>query len=347
MRRTTTTRCRWCSPGARAPGSRTSTGRRYLDLLAGYSALNFGHRHPRLVAAAEAQLGRLTLTSRAFHNDLLGHVRRGARRAVRHGHDPADEHRRRGGRDRAQDGPQVGLRGQGRARGPARRSSSWAATSTAAPRRSSASRTTRRRATASGPSRPGFVRVPVRRRRGARRRRSTTTRSRCCSSRSRARAASSSRPTATCARSGALCTERNVLMLADEIQSGLGRTGRTFACDHEGVVPDAYILGKALGGGILPVSAVVARRDVHGRLPARASTAARSAATRSPAPSASRSSGCCATGEFQARAARAGRGPARRLWTRCPATASPAFRVRGCGPASTSSAGPAATSARG
>ena len=47
-------------------------GRRYLDMLAGYSALNFGHRHPRLVAAAERQLGRLTLTSRAFHNDLLG-----------------------------------------------------------------------------------------------------------------------------------------------------------------------------------------------------------------------------------------------------------------------------------
>ena len=53
-------------------------------------------------------------------------------------------------------------------------------------------------------------------------------------------------------------------MLADEIQSGLGRTGKTFACDHEGVVPDAYILGKALGGGILPVSAVVARADVMG-----------------------------------------------------------------------------------
>ena len=59
-----------------------------------------------------------------------------------------------------------------------------------------------------------------------------------------------------------LCTENRVLMLADEIQSGLGRTGATFACDHEGVVPDAYILGKALGGGILPVSAVVARADV-------------------------------------------------------------------------------------
>jgi ornithine--oxo-acid transaminase len=63
-----------------------------------------------------------------------------------------------------------------------------------------------------------------------------------------------------------LCTERNVLFVADEIQSGLGRTGDTFACDDEGVVPDLYVLGKALGGGVVPVSAVVGRRDVLGVL---------------------------------------------------------------------------------
>jgi ornithine--oxo-acid transaminase len=61
-----------------------------------------------------------------------------------------------------------------------------------------------------------------------------------------------------------LCTERNVLLVADEIQSGLGRTGTTFAVEHEGVVPDMYILGKALGGGIMPLSAVVADRDILG-----------------------------------------------------------------------------------
>ena len=61
-----------------------------------------------------------------------------------------------------------------------------------------------------------------------------------------------------------LCTERGALLMADEIQSGLGRTGTTFACEHEGVVPDVYILGKALGGGIVPLSAVVADRDVLG-----------------------------------------------------------------------------------
>ncbi len=59
-----------------------------------------------------------------------------------------------------------------------------------------------------------------------------------------------------------LCRARDVLLVADEIQSGLGRTGRTFACDHEGVVPDLYVLGKALGGGIVPVSAVVGDRAV-------------------------------------------------------------------------------------
>jgi ornithine--oxo-acid transaminase len=59
-----------------------------------------------------------------------------------------------------------------------------------------------------------------------------------------------------------LCTRHGVLLLADEIQTGLGRTGRRFACDHEDVVPDVYILGKALSGGFYPVSAVVANRDV-------------------------------------------------------------------------------------
>ena len=63
-----------------------------------------------------------------------------------------------------------------------------------------------------------------------------------------------------------ICTERNVLMIADEIQSGLARTGHTFACQHWGVEPDMYLLGKALGGGVVPVSAVVANADILGVL---------------------------------------------------------------------------------
>ncbi len=63
-----------------------------------------------------------------------------------------------------------------------------------------------------------------------------------------------------------VCTDNNILFLADEIQSGLGRTGKTFAVDHEGVQPDMHIMGKALGGGIVPVSAVAASQEVLGVL---------------------------------------------------------------------------------
>ncbi len=61
-----------------------------------------------------------------------------------------------------------------------------------------------------------------------------------------------------------LCRQKNVLLMADEIQTGLGRTGQMFGCDWEGVAPDVYILGKALGGGVYPVSAVVADETVLG-----------------------------------------------------------------------------------
>jgi len=68
---------------------------------------------------------------------------------------------------------------------------------------------------------------------------------------------------AECAR---ICREKNVLFIADEVQTGLGRTGKLLACEHEGVHPDGLILGKALGGGLLPVSAFLARADVLGVL---------------------------------------------------------------------------------
>ncbi|MFB4475973.1 aminotransferase class III-fold pyridoxal phosphate-dependent enzyme, partial [Oceanobacillus caeni] len=59
-----------------------------------------------------------------------------------------------------------------------------------------------------------------------------------------------------------ICKERNVLFIADEIQAGLGRTGKWFACDWENVQPDMYILGKALGGGVFPISCVAANKDI-------------------------------------------------------------------------------------
>ncbi len=235
-------------------------GRKYLDMLAGYSALNFGHRHPRLVAAAEAQLGRLTLTSRAFHNDLLGvfatelaalcgmdailPMNTGAE-AV----ETALKMARKWGYQRK--GIPAGLAEiivmGGNFHG---RTTTIVGFSDDEGSRDGF-----------GPFTPGFVRVEY--------------------GDAAALAVAITKNTAAVllepiqGEGGViippegylravrdLCTRNNILMLADEIQSGLGRTGRTFACDHEDVVPDAYILGKALGGGILPVSAVAARRDV-------------------------------------------------------------------------------------
>ena len=121
-------------------------------------------------------------------------------------------------------------------------------------------------------------------------------------------------------------TEHDVLLIADEIQSGLGRTGRTFACELRGVVPGPYVLGKALGGGIVPVSAVVGRPTTCSASSARASTARRSAATRWPAAIGSAVVRLLETGESQARAAALGEpcGPASRrssgkAWSACAA----------------------------
>jgi ornithine--oxo-acid transaminase len=237
-------------------------GRRYLDMLAGYSALNFGHRHPRLVAAAEAQLGRLTLTSRAFHNDLLGvfaqeltalcgmdmmlPMNTGAE-AV----ETALKMARKWGYERkgVPDGRAKVVVMGGNFHG---RTTTIVGFSDDPSARDGF-----------GPFTPGFVRVPF--------------------GDADALAAAIDDevvavllepiqgeggvvipPDGYLQAVRRLCTDHRVLMLADEIQSGLGRTGATFACDHEHVVPDAYILGKALGGGILPVSAVVASRDVMG-----------------------------------------------------------------------------------
>ena len=237
-----------------------ANGGRYLDMLAGYSALNFGHRHARLVAAAEAQLGRLTLTSRAFHNDLLGVFAEGltslcgmdtmlpmntGAEAV----ETALKMARKWGYERK------GVPG-GRAKIIVMGGNFHGRTTTIVGFSDDPSARD-----GFGPFTPGFVRVPF--------------------GDADALAAAIDEDTVAVllepiqGEAGViippdgylravrqLCTDHNVLMLADEIQSGLGRTGTTFACEHESVVPDAYILGKALGGGILPVSAVVARREV-------------------------------------------------------------------------------------
>jgi ornithine--oxo-acid transaminase len=239
-------------------------GRRYLDMLAAYSALNFGHRHPRLIQAAQRQLERVTLVSRAFDHDQFGPfcaelaelagmemvlpmntgaeaVETAIKVSRKWGYDvkgvPADQ--------------AVIIVFDGNFHG---RTTTIVSFSSDPDARDGF-----------GPYTPGFVSVPY-------------------GDLNAVAAAINERVVAVLVEpiqgeAGVLvppsdflpgirrlCTEHDILMIADEIQSGLGRTGYTFACEAEGVVPDAYLLGKALGGGIVPVSAMVSSRAVLGVL---------------------------------------------------------------------------------
>jgi ornithine--oxo-acid transaminase len=242
-------------------------GRRYLDMLAGYSALNFGHRHPRLVAAATRQLGRVTLVSRAFDHDQFGPFC--AELAELCAMDmvlPMNT-----GAEAVETAIKV--------------SRKWGYVTRGVPADQAViivfdgnfhGRTTTIVSFSSdpdaradfGPYTPGFVSVPY--------------------GDLPALAAAVDEygervvavliepvqgeagvvmpPPGFLAGVRELCTSAGALMVADEIQSGLGRVGTTFACAAEGVVPDAYLLGKALGGGIVPVSAMVSSRSVLGVL---------------------------------------------------------------------------------
>ncbi|GAA3531790.1 ornithine--oxo-acid transaminase [Amycolatopsis ultiminotia] len=239
-------------------------GKSYLDFLAGYSALNFGHRHPGLIAAAVEQLGRVTLTSRAFHHDRFGLFCRelaeltgtemvlpmnSGAEAVESAVKLARKwaYQVKGVPDGAAEIVVAGSNFHGR-------TTTIVSFSTDETARADF-----------GPFTPGFVTVPY-------------------GDAEAVRAAITPRtaavllepiqgeagvivpPAGFFADVRRLCDEQGVLLVADEIQSGLARTGTVLALDHEEVRADVYTLGKALGGGILPVSAVVGSREVLGLL---------------------------------------------------------------------------------
>ncbi|UQX02630.1 ornithine--oxo-acid transaminase [Streptomyces sp. RerS4] len=237
-------------------------GRRYLDMLAGYSALNFGHGNRRLIDAAHAQLERVTLTSRAFHHDrfadfcaeLAALCGKEAVLPMNTGAEAVET--------AIKTARKWGYKVKGVPDGHAKivvaadnfhgRTTTIVSFSTDHEARDHY-----------GPYTPGFEIVPYG---------DLTALAHAVTPNTVAvmlepiqgEAGVLVPPAGYLAGVRELTRERNVLFMADEIQSGLGRTGRTFACEHEGVVPDVYILGKALGGGVVPVSAVVADRDVLG-----------------------------------------------------------------------------------
>ncbi|MCX5399264.1 ornithine--oxo-acid transaminase [Streptomyces sp. NBC_00102] len=237
-------------------------GNRYLDLLAGYSALNFGHRNRRLIDVAKAQLDRVTLTSRAFHHDrfaafctelaelcgmeMVLPMNTGAE-AV----ETAVKTVRKWGYTvkGVPDGMAKIIVAADNFHG---RTTTIVSFSTDPEARADY-----------GPYTPGFEIVPY----GdltAMRDAMTDNTVAVLLEPIQGEAGVLVPPEGYLAGVRELTRERNVLFVADEIQSGLGRTGRTFACEHEGVVPDMYVLGKALGGGVVPVSAVVSSAAVLG-----------------------------------------------------------------------------------
>ena len=235
-------------------------GRRYLDCLAGYSALNFGHSHTRLVARAREQLGRLSLTSRAFYNDQLGPFARDLAQLT--GKEmilPMNS-----GAEAVETAIKVARKWGYLVKGVPENQATIVAMEGNFHGRTTTivSFSTDSVATAHyAPYTPGFRLVPY----GdlaaldAAIDESTVA---VLLEPIQGEAGVIIPPEGYLQQVRTLCNSEGVLMIADEIQSGLARTGRTFACDHEEVVPDVYVLGKALGGGLYPVSAIAADGDV-------------------------------------------------------------------------------------
>jgi ornithine--oxo-acid transaminase len=239
-------------------------GRRYLDFVAGYSALNFGHRHPDIVAAAKAQLDRLTLTGRSFHNDQFGlfcselaeltdtemvlPANTGAEAiesAVKIARKWA--YQVKGVPDDAAEIVVADANFHGR-------TTTIVSFSTDSIARHEF-----------GPFTPGFKVVPY----GdidALRSAITENSAAVLLEPIQGEAGVVVPPKGYLAEVRQLCDDGDTLFIADEVQCGLARTGATLALDHEGVRADLYTLGKALGGGLMPVSAVIGRADVLGVL---------------------------------------------------------------------------------
>ncbi|MEV6712486.1 ornithine--oxo-acid transaminase [Lentzea sp. NPDC051208] len=239
-------------------------GRRYLDFLSGYSSLNFGHRHPALVAAAVEQLGRVTLTSRAFHHDQFGLFCREL--AALTGTEMVLA--MNSGAEAVESAIKVARKWAYQVKGVPEGTAEIIVAGSNFHGRTTTIVSFSTDETARGdfgPFTPGFKVVKY----GALDEIESAISPRTAAvllEPIQGEAGVVVPPAGYLAGIRRLCDENNVLMIADEIQSGLGRTGELFALDHEGVRADLYTLGKALGGGILPVSAVVGSRAVLGVL---------------------------------------------------------------------------------
>ncbi len=237
-------------------------GNRYMDMLSAYSALNQGHRHPKIIKALKDQADRITLTSRAFHNDQLGtFYEKLAKLTGKNMILPmntgaeAVETALKAVRRWAYDVKKVAenqaeiIVCEGNFHGRTVTITSF----------SSAEEYKR----GFGPFTPGFKIIPY----GdieALKQAITPNTAALLVEPIQGEAGIVIPREGFLKEAEAVCKANNVLLLADEIQTGFGRTGKMFASQWEDVKPDMYILGKALGGGVFPVSAVAADRDILG-----------------------------------------------------------------------------------
>ncbi|MDB5852642.1 MAG: rocD [Herminiimonas sp.] len=235
-------------------------GKRYIDMMSAYSAVSFGHSHPRLVAALMSQAGMLAVTSRAFHTDRLGTFLQrlcsmtGMARALpmNTGAEAVETAlkaaRKWGYRVKGiEDGQAQIVVCHGNFAG---RTTTIVGFSSEAQYRSGF-----------GPFAPGFVSVPY----GdalALEAAITPNTAAFLVEPIQGEAGIVVPPPGYLSACREICTRHNVLLICDEVQTGLGRTGTLLASDHESVRPDGLVLGKALGGGLLPVSAFLSREDV-------------------------------------------------------------------------------------
>jgi ornithine--oxo-acid transaminase len=235
-------------------------GRRYLDCLSAYSSLNQGHVHPVILTSFREQAERVTLTSRAFHNDQLPlFCRELAELCSLDVVLPMNS-----GAEAVETAIKAARRwGYTRKNIPSDQAEVIVCAGNFHGRTTTivgfSSEDEYRRGF--GPFSPGFVSVPF----GDARALEAAMSDRTCAvlvEPIQCEAGIVVPPDGYLRAVAEACHRRDVLLLADEIQTGLGRTGSWFACQHEGVQPDIYILGKALSGGFYPVSAVVGRRDV-------------------------------------------------------------------------------------
>lgn len=241
---------------------RDPEGNRYMDMLSAYSAVNQGHRHPKIIQALKDQADKVTLTSRAFHNDQLGPwyekvakltnkemalpMNTGAE-AV----ETAIKAARRWAYDVkgvAQDKAEI-IACEGNFHG-----RTMAAVSLSSEKEYQRG---------FGPLLPGIKLVPY----GdldALKEAITPNTAAFLIEPIQGEAGVILPPQGFLKAALQVCKENNVLFIADEIQAGLGRSGKMFACDWDSVEPDMYILGKALGGGVFPISCVCADKDILG-----------------------------------------------------------------------------------